>query len=76
VVISTIAQRPGGPARNRVTRVSITSEPVSGASSASPAERTTLAEEFAATDVDLRDPSAAAAVVDLVTAVHELLTRP
>jgi hypothetical protein len=42
----------------------------------SPAERTALARELAATDVDLRDPTAAAAVEDLLVAVHDRLCRP
>jgi hypothetical protein len=56
--------------------VPITREPVQRPPGASPAERSALARELAATDVDLRDPAAASAVVDLVVAVHDLLSRP
>ena len=54
----------------------ITSEPVRRPPSASPTERAALARELAATDVDLRDPAATTAVLDLLTAVHGLLSRP
>lgn len=56
--------------------VPITSEPVSCLSGGSPSERSALALELAATAVDLHDPEASAAVVDLVVAVHDLLSRP
>lgn len=54
----------------------ITREPVDRPSGASPAERAALARELAATAVDLHDPRAADAVLDLVVAVHDLLSRP
>lgn len=53
----------------------ITSQPATGGSTP-PAERAALARDLAATDVDLHDPAAASAVVDLVAVVHDLLSRP
>ena len=52
----------------------IRSAPVSPPSGTS-IERAALARELAATDVDLRDPAAGEAIVDLVSAVHDLLMR-
>jgi hypothetical protein len=54
--------------------VPITSEPITSGTTP-PVERAVLARDLLATDVDLRDPAAVSAVVDLVAVVHDLLTR-
>lgn len=56
--------------------MSITSESAGHPPGASRAERAAVARELSATDVDLRDPAAATAVLDLVVVVHDLLSRP